>query len=95
MPVLESEGNQNTFKSGKENEKATKKMYECNLCPYSNKNPGTLYHHKKNKHNPDQIPCDECGKVFISRGYMQGHKSDVHDVATHVIFALRSSRKVK
>ena len=53
------------------------KMYNCNICPYSNKNAGTLSHHKKT-HNPEQIPCDVCSKVFISRAYMQGHKSSVH-----------------
>ena len=53
------------------------KMYNSKICPYSNKNAGTLSHHKKT-HNPQQIPCDVCSKVFISRAYMQGHKSSVH-----------------
>ena len=54
------------------------KMYKCDSCSYSNKNGGTLSHHKK-IHNPDNIPCDVCSKVFISNGYMQAHKSDVHN----------------
>ena len=46
------------------------KMYKCDSCSYSNKNGGTLSHHKK-IHNPDNIPCDVCSKVFISRGYIR------------------------
>ena len=56
----------------------TIKMYKCNSCSYSNKNAGTLFHHKKT-HDPGQIPCDVCSKVFISRSYMQGHKSKMHE----------------
>ena len=96
MPVLESEGNQNTFKSGNENEKATIKMYECNLCPYSNKNSGTLYHHKKTniiltKFHAMSVEkflsvVDTCKDTRVM--YTMQPKS-------HVTFAPRSSRKVK
>ena len=62
------------------------KMYKCSSCLYTNKNAGTLSHHKKT-HNSDQIPCEVCSKVFISRSYMQAHKHYVHDavkVACHI-----------
>ena len=67
-------------------------MYKCSSCSYTNKNAGTLSHHKKT-HNPDQIPCEVCSKVFISRTYMQMHKRYKHDaakVACHIC-----SRRVK
>ena len=48
-------------------------------APYgANKNAGTLSHHKKT-HNPDQIPCEVCSKVFISLSYMQAHKNYMHN----------------
>ena len=76
--VPENNYPENHISDKKENVKPTIKMYKCNSCSYSNKNSGTLYHHKQT-HSPDQIPCDVCSKVFISRARMQMHKSNVHN----------------
>ena len=66
------------------------KMYKCSYCLYTNKNAGTLSHHKKS-HDPDQIPCEVCSKVFISRTYMQMHKNYAHN-AVKVVCHICSKR---
>ena len=76
MVKLEKRDWENHVINGKENIVKIK-MYKCSSCSYTNKNAGTLSHHKKT-HNPDQIPCEVCSKVFISRTYMQMHKRYKH-----------------
>ena len=71
--VPENDNPENHISDKKENVKPTIKVYKCNSCSYSNKNSGTLYHHKQT-HSPDQIPCDVCSKVFISRTYITSYR---------------------
>lgn len=65
--------------------------YRCNLCGKHVNTYASLQLHMKRLHSSEKLPpkeknfkCDQCGKLFYSRGHLNEHINGVHNRSSSV-----------
>jgi len=57
---------------------ATRSKYQCDLCGYNNEFLSRLKRHMETHNTEQNYACDECGKTFNGKRYLQQHYRKAH-----------------
>ena len=54
------------------------KMFSCRICPSEFSSSEARRLHEKSDHSDVEIECELCEKKFLTKDYLQRHKTQVH-----------------